>query len=76
MKKHVITILTALLSFCLFAAAPVVTNVIADPQPGRVVISYILSHADELPCNVSVEVSADGGANYTIFPTALSGDIG
>lgn len=76
MKKNICLLILSVLAMGLYAAAPVVTNVIADPQPGHVVITYNLSHADNLSCNVTVEVSADGGANYTIIPTALSGDVG
>ncbi len=53
-----------------------VSNVAAWQQGDQVLITYTLSHAYNLACEVSVQVSANGGATYTILPAALSGDIG
>ncbi len=74
MKKYMV--LTLFLAAALLAAAPVLTNVAAGQSGNQVVISYHLAHPDNLPCEVSVQVSNDGGASYTIFPTSLSGDQG
>ncbi|MDD3143057.1 MAG: SUMF1/EgtB/PvdO family nonheme iron enzyme [Candidatus Cloacimonetes bacterium] len=69
-------LLTLLLAATLLAAAPVLTNVAAGQLNDQVLISYQLAHPDDLPCDVSLQVSNDGGASYTIFPAALSGDFG
>jgi len=60
----------------LLSAAPAVTNVMAAQTGNVVLISYRLAHPDNLPCEVSLRVSNDGGASYTIIPTSLSGDYG
>ena len=60
----------------LLSAAPVLTNITAGQLYDQVLINYHLTHPDNLPCEISVQVSNDGGASYTIFPTALSGDVG
>lgn len=75
MKTHIL-ILILILAAGLLAAEPMVTNVIAGQLGNQVLISYRLANTFELDCVVSVQVSADGGATYTIFPTALSGAVG
>ncbi|MBW6514335.1 MAG: SUMF1/EgtB/PvdO family nonheme iron enzyme [Candidatus Syntrophosphaera sp.] len=75
MNKQILTLI-AILAVGLLAAAPVVTSVLAGQLGDQVLIAYRLSNPFELDCEVSVAVSADGGATYSIFPTALSGDIG
>ncbi len=74
MKKYYILTLIILAVTCLFSASPVVDNIIVTPESERVVINYDL--AADGQCQVMVLVSADGGANYNIYPSALSGDVG
>ena len=74
MKKYYIITLIILAVACLFSAAPVVSNVAVSPETGRVVISYDL--AADGQCQIIVLVSADGGANYNIYPSELSGHVG
>jgi len=54
----------------------VVSDVQVEPQVGRVLIRYHLAHPDNASCDVSVEVSSDGGASFNFEPSALIGDIG
>ncbi len=75
MKKLILSILSSFLVAIAFAA-PEVTNVIAQQQSDQVVINYTLTHPDNKHCQVSVEVSENGGVSYTITPSALNGDIG
>ncbi|MBI9030555.1 SUMF1/EgtB/PvdO family nonheme iron enzyme [bacterium] len=72
-KYYILTILVLLTSF-LFAAAPNVSNIQITSDSGNIVISYDLT-ADGR-CQVIVIASADGGANYNIYPTALTGHVG
>lgn len=78
MNKTILTLAALLSVLCLFAGAPEVTAVTASQQENLVVIDYYLAHPDELLCNVSVEISDDGGLSYGIVPSpgSLSGDIG
>ncbi len=71
-----LVLLTLLLAAGTLAAIPVLTNVMAGQLADQILISYNLAHADNLPCEVSVRVSNDGGASYTIIPATLSGDVG
>ncbi|MCK9557316.1 MAG: chitobiase/beta-hexosaminidase C-terminal domain-containing protein [Candidatus Cloacimonetes bacterium] len=74
--KRIVCILTALLTLSLLAAAPVVSNVVAAQSGDVILISYRLSHPDNLPCEIQLLVSNDGGASYAIIPESLSGDFG
>ncbi len=74
MKKIILPIILITLTALAFAAAPVVNNVVATPGTGKVTITYSLTA--EATCDVRVVVSNDGGGNYNIYPTALSGDFG
>jgi formylglycine-generating enzyme required for sulfatase activity len=74
--KKLFLLITALMAAGLLSAAPAVTNVMAAQTGNVVLISYRLAHPDNLPCEVSLRVSNDGGASYTIIPTSLSGDYG
>ncbi len=69
-----------LLSFAspLFAAAPVVSNVRAAQRPGTqlVDITYDLADADSLTLTVSMAVSTNGGASYTLPATSFTGALG
>jgi formylglycine-generating enzyme required for sulfatase activity len=73
--KNLLSVI-AILAICAiaFAAAPVVSNVVATPSAGRVNITYDLV-ADK-DCTVSLEISSDGGSSYTILPEAFEGDLG
>ena len=75
MKKLLTSI--AILAACaiVFAAAPVVSNVVATPSAGKVTITYNLS-ADGV-CDVTMLVSADNGGKYNdVPPAAVSGAVG
>lgn len=74
MKHILVTSILLLLNLMLFAAAPVVSNVIVTSTPTNVTINYNLSA--DAACKISILVSADNGLNYNIIPTTLSGDIG
>lgn len=52
----------------LFAADPVVTNVVARQQPNsrQVEITYDVADADGDTLFVSVEISSDGGATFGV----------
>lgn len=58
---------------CIFAQFEI-QNAIARPGNGTVTINYDL--VSNVPCKITLIASADGGANYKIFPSALSGDVG
>lgn len=53
-----------------------IQNATATPGSGKVTVTYDLVHSENLPCTISLEVSANGGASYTIIPMAVSGDVG
>ena len=80
MKNTGLIILTLLVSAACFGnTSPTVTNVTASPSTngsGDVVISFWLTDADNDRCTITVQVSSDGGNNWTITPSAsaLSGD--
>lgn len=74
--KKLLSIFTALCAFSFIVAAPVVSNVVAAQSGNVILVSYNLSHPDNLPCDVSLMASSDGGASYTIIPDSLSGDYG
>ena len=71
---YVIFLLFTILN--LAARGPVISDVQVVPQVGRVLIRYHLAHPDNASCDVSLDISSDGGANYDIKPSALIGDIG
>ncbi|MDD4310162.1 MAG: SUMF1/EgtB/PvdO family nonheme iron enzyme, partial [Candidatus Cloacimonetes bacterium] len=73
MKKITLSILLIVTAVYAFAAAPVVSNVVATPSTGRVTITYDLTA--DAACAVRIEVSNDGGGSYSIYPTAVSGDV-
>jgi formylglycine-generating enzyme required for sulfatase activity len=63
------------------ATGPTVSNVSASQETGgqkRLVITYDLLDADSSIVDVTFALSADGGSNYDIFPSAgtCTGDIG
>lgn len=74
MKKIVFSIVLVMVAALGFGAAPVVSDVYAEPGAGKVTITYNLV-ADAV-CDVCMMVSDDGGLSYNIYPTALVGDIG
>ncbi|HEV57077.1 MAG TPA: hypothetical protein ENN87_06215, partial [Phycisphaerales bacterium] len=58
---------------------PVVSNVTASQRTdgsGKVDIRYNLADADGDKCTVTVQVSNDDGATWTVVATSLSGAIG
>lgn len=59
------------------AAQPTVSSVRASQTPGttQVAITYDLAHAQGSNCDVTVEVSADGGATY-VSATGANGAVG
>ena len=74
MKKHIIIIAFILMAFAIFAAAPVVNNVVATPGTGKITISYDL--VADGACDVNLLISDNGGTTYMITPTAVTGAIG
>ncbi len=70
------------LLFCtahlLHAAAPVVTNVVASQRSGTKLIDirYDVLDADGDPLKIRIEISHNGGSNYSVPAIALSGDVG
>lgn len=58
--------------FSSFASAQTVSNVVARQVGGTVEITYNL----DMPADISVQLSLDGGESYTITPKALTGNIG
>jgi len=72
-KYYIITLIILAVSF-LFSASPVVSNVLVTPQTGSFRINYDLVADGQ--CQVNVIVSSDGGTNYDIVPTSLSGHVG
>ena len=72
-------ILTTIAAALAVAAPPVVTNVTAHQRTDgskKVDIYYDLADPDTAALFVSVKVSNDGGATYTITPSSLSGHVG
>jgi len=74
MKKIILILLLSAICLYLMAAAPVVSNVVATPSPGRITITYDLV-ADGL-CDVRLVVSGDNGLSYNIYPKSVTGDVG
>ena len=60
------------------AAAPVVSNVRAAQRAGTQLVDvyYDLTDADSSSLTVSVAVSADGGASYTLPAPSFTGALG
>lgn len=75
MKKILISLALVLFIACIFAQFRI-ENALVTPGSGKLTISYDLYHPANLPCTISLEVSANGGTTYTIFPSALTGDVG
>ena len=57
---------------------PVVTNLVSAQRPGTflVDITYDLIDPDSTMVMVRVDASSDGGTNYSLPATSLSGDVG
>lgn len=70
MKKIIYLFLTLVLPLSLFAQTA--TNVIATQVGNTVEVTYDL----DKPADVSLLLSCDGGATYSITPKALTGDVG
>ncbi len=60
------------------AAAPVVTNVVASQRSGTKLIDirYAVLDADNDPLKIRIEISHNGGTNYSVPAITLSGDVG
>ena len=60
------------------AAAPVVTNVVASQRSGTKLIDirYDVFDADADPLKIRIEISHNGGSNYSVPAITLSGDVG
>jgi uncharacterized protein YjbI with pentapeptide repeats/formylglycine-generating enzyme required for sulfatase activity len=70
-------ILLTLLNNSLVAAPPVVTNLTANQRPGTKLVDIIYDvSADASTVNISLEISSDGGASFTVPTNSLSGAIG
>jgi len=72
-----------LLTFVCFAhtapaASPVVTNVVASQRSGTKLIDirYNVFDADGDPLKIRIEISHNGGTNYTVPAVSLIGDLG
>ncbi len=74
MKKYLLLISLVFAISFVYAASPVISNIQVTPQSGNVEIVYDLQADGQ--CQVIVLVSQDNGANYDIYPTALSGHVG
>ncbi len=61
-----------------FAASPVVTNVVASQRTGTELIDirYDGFDADSDLLKVRVEISHNGGTNYSVPAITLTGDVG
>ena len=62
----------------MFAAVPVITNVLGEQRPGTdlVDVYYDLDAANSTSVAVRLEVSADGGANWTVPVVSVSQSVG
>jgi len=74
MKHILINLLALFICGFLFAAVPTVSNVTVTPGTRQITISYDLSADGN--CKVTMLVSNNDGASYTIFPTHTEGAIG
>jgi formylglycine-generating enzyme required for sulfatase activity len=66
------------LALTLRGAAPVVTNIVASQRTGTKLIDirYSVFDADGDPLKIRIEVSHNGGTNYSVPAVSLIGDIG
>lgn len=71
-------LLVCFLPFSIWAAAPVVTNVVASQRSGTKLIDirYDVFDADGDPLKIRLEISHNGGSNYSVPVITLSGDAG
>lgn len=79
MKYILSTIITGLLGAGLsLAALPVVSNVTSSQREGTklVDISYDVADADNDQLKIRIEISSDGGVNYSVPAFSLTGAIG
>ena len=60
------------------AAAPIVTNVVASQRSGTKLIDirYDVFDADADPLKIRIEISHNGGSNYSVPAITLSGHVG
>ncbi len=82
MKKITLKLSGILALFCFAltagAAAPVVTNVVASQRSGTKLIDirYNVFDADGDLLKIRIEISHNGGSNYSVPAITLSGDVG
>jgi len=78
MKSVTIALAALCLAHSLKAAAPIVTNVVASQRSGTklVDIRYSVFDADNDLLKIRVEISHNGGTNYSVPAVSLTGDIG
>lgn len=74
MKKIMLGLIFLLALSLAFASAPVVSNVRVYTSFGRIYVTYDLASSEA--CQVILAISIDGGQNFDVLPTALSGDFG
>lgn len=75
MKQLIITLILIAMAGYAFAAAPVVSNVVATPAEHQITISYDL--IADATCTVTLLISDDNGSSYRdAHLTAVSGAIG
>ena len=61
----------------LHGAPPLVSNLSASQRPGTKLVDITFDVAADTPTvEVALEISSDGGANFSVPATAVSGDIG
>ena len=68
----------ACFAFSARAAAPVVTNIVASQRSGTKLIDirYSVFDADGDTLKIRIEISHNGGRNYSVPAITLSGDVG
>jgi formylglycine-generating enzyme required for sulfatase activity len=79
MKCRLIAVVTLLACGAAHAVSPSVTNIQAtqlQDATRKVRITYTLTDPDSATVYVSLAISTDNGATYSITPTGLTGDIG
>jgi sulfatase modifying factor 1 len=58
------------------SAAPVVSNIRAVQRPGTQLVDILYNFTAIGPCTITIAVSADGGANYSVPAFTFSGAVG
>ena len=81
MRNTLLTAIILLIALAVFAESPIVTNVTASQRTdgSKIVdITYDVSDAENDTLTISVKISDDGGATFSIEPNEanLTGDFG